>query len=948
MRFVKSFNLALIFTLIFSVAALGQITFEPAFATENDSVVIVFDATKGNGELEGFTGEVFLWTGPITNESAPAWASSRPSEGWDTNFPEELKAEPLGDNKWTFTYGPSVREFFSITDPNVQIERIGVLFRGVVNGTTGPVGRAEGGADIFIDLFEPGLQAKFLELSGEESFIRPNESIVFDAIAGGVQQSIDLMLLKDGNQVASVTDDTLRYTFTPTSTGTSEFVLQATDESSNTVEITHTVFVNEASPLQERPPNTKDGITYLSDSSVRLSLFAPGKDFIYLIGDFNNWEVQDAFLMKRDSLNADSTWFWIDVEGLAPGQKYGFQYLVDGQIRVTDPYSELVLHPNDDQFIPETVFPDIPPYPAGKTDFEVGVLTPGEDEYQWEITDFDRPDPEELVIYELLVRDFVATHSYETLIDTLDYIDSLGINAIELMPVMEFNGNSSWGYNPTFHLALDKYYGTENAFKRFIDEAHKRGIAIILDIVPNHADGPSPLVRLWNEGDFGRPTPDNPYLNVESPNQTFSFFNDFNHESKATQYWLDRMNRFWVEEYNIDGYRFDFTKGITQTPGDGGSFDQSRIDLLIRMADELRKVDPDLYLILEHFAPDSEEQVLTNDGMMVWGNVNFEYRQLAEGRDSDLTRIHHSTHGFDTPSLIGYMESHDEERLMFSALNFGLSEGDYNIQDAQTAINRMKLGAAFFFTVPGPKMIWQFGELGYDFSIDFNGRVGEKPIRWDYFENPVRKNLYKTYKALIRLRNSSPAFSEPVEYKNFLNGSDTKWIRLEHPDTDVFVVGNVSTSQQSRSAFFTKTGIWYDFFRGDSIQVSDTGMELIFEPGEFKIYTSKRFPPPEEGIATSNDEEFRGDIPKQFQLYQNYPNPFNPSTNLRFDLPIAGEVRMEVFDISGRKISTLIDERMNAGTHTIRFDASALSSGIYLVRLRSGSFTKVQKITLIK
>ncbi|NOZ04318.1 MAG: hypothetical protein GXO92_06915 [FCB group bacterium] len=98
------------------------------------------------------------------------------------------------------------------------------------------------------------------------------------------------------------------------------------------------------------------------------------------------------------------------------------------------------------------------------------------------------------MIYELLVRDFIDRHDYQTLIDTLDYLEKLGINAIELMPINEFEGNSSWGYNPSFYFAPDKYYGTRQDLKLFIDECHRRGIAVIMDIVLNHTYGQSPLV----------------------------------------------------------------------------------------------------------------------------------------------------------------------------------------------------------------------------------------------------------------------------------------------------------------------------------------------------------------------------------------------------------------------------------------------------------------------
>ena len=93
--------------------------------------------------------------------------------------------------------------------------------------------------------------------------------------------------------------------------------------------------------------------------------------------------------------------------------------------------------------------------------------------------------------------------------DTLNYLEELGINAIELMPVNEFEGNNSWGYNPSFHMALDKYYGTPEAFKALVDACHARGIAVILDVVYNHVFSQSPLAKLYWDPIAFKPTIDN-------------------------------------------------------------------------------------------------------------------------------------------------------------------------------------------------------------------------------------------------------------------------------------------------------------------------------------------------------------------------------------------------------------------------------------------------------
>ena len=335
---------------------------------------------------------------------------------------------------------------------------------------------------------------------------------------------------------------------------------------------------------------------------------------------FNNYQANTDYFMNR---TPDNNAFWIDINGLTPGQEYTFQYLIDGTITTADPFSELVLDPGNDQYIPAVTYPNLPPYPTGKTTGIVTVIQPGAPAYQWQNTNFTRPAKENLVVYELLVRDFVARHDYQTIIDSLDYLERLGVNAIEIMPVNEFEGNESWGYNPSFHMALDKYYGTRDDFKEFVDECHGRGIAVILDVVYNHAFSQSPLCQMWWDATNFKPSPSNPYLNPDA-RHPFNVGYDFDHEAFATQEWFKRVNRYWMEEFNVDGFRFDLSKGFTQTNsgsdvGFWNQYDASRIALWKSYADYLRSIDPNVYLILEHFANNDEETELANYDFMIWG-----------------------------------------------------------------------------------------------------------------------------------------------------------------------------------------------------------------------------------------------------------------------------------------------------------------------------------------
>ncbi|MBC8083707.1 MAG: 1,4-alpha-glucan-branching protein, partial [Hymenobacter sp.] len=351
-----------------------------------------------------------------------------------------------------------------------------------------------------------------------------------------------------------------------------------------------------------------DGITYINNgTSAILSLTAPNKNSVHVIGDFNNWQVTSAGqLHKTSTVNSDPTTgrWWVQVNGLTPGTEYAYQFLIDGQLRIADPYCEKILDPNSDQYIPTVTYPNLKPYPTGRTTGIVSVLQSNPPAYNWTATNFQRPARTNLVVYELHLRDFIARHDYATLTDTLKYLQRLSVNAIELLPVNEFENNNSWGYNPSFYFAPDKYYGTQNALKRFIDECHRRGIAVVLDMVLNHSCDASPMVQLYR--DASGPTANNPWYN-RTARHPFNVCNDFNHESQYTKYFTKQVIKFWLQNYRIDGYRFDLSKGFTQVDSGTdverwGFFDQSRINIWQDYYNAQMSVDNASYPILEHFA----------------------------------------------------------------------------------------------------------------------------------------------------------------------------------------------------------------------------------------------------------------------------------------------------------------------------------------------------------
>lgn len=676
------------------------------------------------------------------------------------------------------------------------------------------------------------------------------------------------------SSAGNVTTFTYNHRVTETSGSVQVDVTADNGTTSKTQSFTYTV--SSASVVQARPPGIIDGINYSADQTkVTLSLWAPGKTSVYAFGDFSNWDIHSNYKMKRDGEH-----FWIEISGLTPGTEYGFQYLVDEKLKVADPYSDKILDP-DDRFIPANTYPNLKAYPAKALNSEwyfnrVSVFQTAQQPYTWVVPNFQKPAKEKLVVYELLVRDFFGDgqRNYNNLIDTIGYLKRLGINAIHLMPTTEFNGNESWGYNPAFMFAPDKYYGTKNKFKEFIDVCHQNGIAVIMDAVLNHQDLPNSYLLM--DFDFtalpapGKPNPTNKWFNV-SDRHPYGVFYDMNHESDYTKAFLDTVTNYWMKEYKIDGYRFDLSKGFTQNNKCGGStsdegcfqrYDAIRIANLKRMADRMWDYSPDAYVILEHFAENSEEKELAEyrsnegKGMMFWGNLNSAYAQNSMGfsSGSDIGWVHYGTRGWTVPHVMGYMESQDEERMMYRNITFGNSSGSYNARLLNTALERTKTASAFFYTVPGPKMLWQFGELGYEVSLEFNGRTGNKPVRWEYQNDEKRVKLFKTQKSLIALRDYDVFQTSDV---TLLGGSNlVKQITLKNSpyvaapasaeDMNVVIVGNFDVVQRTASTAFPHTGTWYHYYGlGYELPVNAAAVNIVLQPGEFRLYTDVKLPDPE-------------------------------------------------------------------------------------------------------
>ena len=593
--------------------------------------------------------------------------------------------------------------------------------------------------------------------------------------------------------------------------------------------------VKDVTPTEKaRPAGVSNGIYYGADgTSVTLCTYAASKTQsakrVFLLGDMTDWKLKAEYQLYKDG-----NYFWITLTGLTPGKEYRFQYAVeraDGVKKlISDLYSEKVLHP-DDQYEPKKVDPDLLDYPTGKgANGYVTVIQPGKPKYEWsEATlNFKRPNKNNLVIYELWIYDYTEGRSLKGLMKRLDYIQNLGVNAIELMPICEFDGNYNWGYSPNHYFAPDRAYGSETMYKEFIDECHKRGIAVILDMVFNHATGLNPMNKLYP---YGSDLANNPWFNVNVPHSD-NVYEDWNHGFAPAKEMFTRALKYWLTEYKVDGFRLDLSHGLCSDQPN-----TSVANLKYYYDNGVKAVAPDAYMILEHWGVSmgTERPQLISYGMQCWNNTSNAYCQTAMGwlKDGD---------GFGDASKDGYVsycESHDEERMQYKCKKYG--NGDLQTNTA-ARLARVAENVAFNVLLNGSHMLWMWEEIGYDFSInsdldhpnDYNEsyRCSKKPrpeIR-GYFTNANRVAAFTKCAQVITLRTQlMPSVFEGNPSSVSVN-SGSKLRKIQW-GSNVFAAANFDAT--GNQAVTLPSGTWYDYLNG----ATKANGTYTLAPGELKVFT---------------------------------------------------------------------------------------------------------------
>lgn len=785
------------------VSVNAQVTSQPTpLQEDSQDVTVFFHADQGNRGLEGVTPptKIYAHTGVITNKStsqsdwkyAPSWG--------DNNDKYEL--EYVSANLWKLYIG-DIRTYYGVTDPAETIEKLAFVFR---TADCSKEGKGTGNSDIFLDVVDAGLQVA-LESNLPGSLVTPSTADVHFKV--GSTKAADLTLTVNGEKIGEASAATLLevdYRFT--TPGDYHVVATATAGEERTEAVADYCYAEDSAEKPYPGGTPEMGAVANADGSVTFCLAAPQKRGAIIIGSWNDYRISNEHVMNYCDVDG-FRYFWVTVNGLEPGKQYIYYYLVDGTLKVGDPYARLVLDPDNDKYIPSSVYPNLPAYPYDKVQgVPLAVYQSDMNDYDWTVTDFKGVAKENLIIYELLLRDFTGTEgkadgngTVAGALEKLPYLKSLGVNAIELLPINEFNGNISWGYNPNFYFAPDKTYGTPDDYKRFIDACHAEGIAVILDMVFNQSDWQHPWYQMY-------PVGENPFYNASAPH-AYSVLNDWNQGYGLVQRQWHDVIRYWMEEYKVDGYRFDLVKGLGDNDSYANAGDQatnaynaSRVARMRELQKVMETVRPDGYFINENLAGAQEENEMASTGQLNWANVNHESDQFAMGyqSESSLRRFYAPYDSRTWGSTVSYMESHDEQRLAYKQDTYGAAGVKGNVE---MSMRRLGSTAAQMLMAPGAHMIWQFSELGnYDNTKNSNGgnNTDPKPVRWNLLDNEYRHGLYDSYRALIGIRNGNPEmFAEAAFYDGTCGSGDWYSGRLltsRNGDKELFTVVNPKVDEE--------------------------------------------------------------------------------------------------------------------------------------------------------
>ncbi len=567
-------------------------------------------------------------------------------------------------------------------------------------------------------------------------------------------------------------------------------------------------------------------VNLVEDGTVTFILTAPFKPFVSVVGEFNEWDIH-AHPMCFDG---DRLW-WITVPLTQP-TRYQFYVEIDdvvNRVRVGDPYAHQVQWDNNG--------------PNAHLSFS--------EPYEWRDDGWQPPALDQLVIYELCVRDFGGRRephadvygTFASVAARLPYLRDVGVNAIELLPVAQFPMNSAWGTNSVFFMAPERTYGAPNDLKALVDAAHHHGVAVIVDLVFNRGwqDHPYYLMYPPMLSPDGRPMADwNPFFRHSWHDDISSVSYDCCSDFALT--YLRDVVRFWLEEYHVDGLRFDGVGALDFDPGNPRSptFDPDRG--IATLAREARQANPNAILIADYTVvsgsnPAKSPVRLVNETEIdaVWcelfcGGMANVLSESWQWEREPVDRIIGDCQemGFSTGyQLVKYLANYRTTRPVhtikfhsFYHLEPHPSVAASYFTSDDVALRKARLGLLILFTCVGIPMML----AGQEFAEDSASTVYFNPIDWTMLEREKNQTHLDFVRQIIGLRREHAALrSANIAFHRFDFATD-KLVCFKRWDKagDVAVVAlNFDRRPRRITLAFPEPGCWREALSGDTVEVAD-------------------------------------------------------------------------------------------------------------------------------
>jgi hypothetical protein len=320
-RIILLFWLLVAFKLSFA-----QIATNPALPIDEKAVILTFDSSK-DSKLGLFTGDLYAHTGVIV-EGSPDWKHVIGSWGDNTRQP---KLTNKGGGIYEMQISPNILSYYAVLSSEIVL-KLAMVFRSVD-------GKRQTN-NLFVDVVSEGLKISISSPSAINIFEK-NESFQFTAYS---TVNTDLKIFQNNQEIASQSGTSITKTIKIPDSGSYWLKIKATQDATIKLDSVY-VCIREVTPTETRPAGLQAGINYTDDQSATLVIYAPKKKYIFVTGDFNDWYPENTYQMKKDS-----DFFWLKIENLTPQKEYIFQYLIDGNLKIADPYTDKIADPYDDKY----------------------------------------------------------------------------------------------------------------------------------------------------------------------------------------------------------------------------------------------------------------------------------------------------------------------------------------------------------------------------------------------------------------------------------------------------------------------------------------------------------------------------------------------------------------------------------------------------------------------